>query len=181
MYVCIRIYIHTHVCVYTQIHIYTCICMYKIIFINIPIIYAYIINICKYTYMYISMDKQIRRYRYGCTFTDKYAYVQHTYIYMFCLYIWICINLFMLQACWKSFCLVPTSSWRSPMMARTFMLTAQQVVSVQHTATHCNTLQNTATHCNKLRHTATRCTTLQHTATHEIRRWLAALCRRHNK
>ena len=28
------------------------------------------------------------------------------------------------------------------------------VISLQHTATHCNTLQHTATHCNTLQHTA---------------------------
>jgi len=60
-------------------------------------------------------------------------------------------------------------------------------VSLQHTATHCNTLQHTAIHCNtlqhtatqyrtdgcwcstrpvQLQHTATHCNTLQHTATH---------------
>ena len=35
-------------------------------------------------------------------------------------------------------------------------------MSLQHTATHCNTLQHVAPHCNTLQHTATRCTTLQH-------------------
>jgi len=55
-------------------------------------------------------------------------------------------------------------------------------LSLQHTATHCNTLQHTATHCNALQNlfntlfqvsryntpqrTATHCNTLQHTATH---------------
>jgi len=49
-----------------------------------------------------------------------------------------------------------------------------QQITVQHTATHCDTLQqtatqgttlqHTATYCNTLQHTATRCTTLQHTA-----------------
>jgi len=47
-------------------------------------------------------------------------------------------------------------------------------ISLQHTATHCNTLQHTATHCNaqsyhiSLQHTATHCTALQHTATHSL-------------
>jgi len=36
-------------------------------------------------------------------------------------------------------------------------------VTLQHTATHCNTLQHTATHCNTLQHTATHCNTLQQT------------------
>jgi len=37
----------------------------------------------------------------------------------------------------------------------------QQIqMTLQHTATHCNTLQHTATHCNILQHTATHCTTL---------------------
>ena len=39
-------------------------------------------------------------------------------------------------------------------------------MTLQHTATHCNTLQLTATHCNSLQHTATHCNTLQHIATH---------------
>jgi len=39
-------------------------------------------------------------------------------------------------------------------------------LSLQHTATHCNTLQHTATHCNTLQHTATHCNTLHHTAPH---------------
>ena len=39
-------------------------------------------------------------------------------------------------------------------------------VTLQHTATHCNTLQHTATHCNTLQHTAMHCNALQHTATH---------------
>ena len=39
-------------------------------------------------------------------------------------------------------------------------------VTLQHTATHCNTLRHTATHCNTLQHTATHCNSLQHTATH---------------
>jgi len=38
--------------------------------------------------------------------------------------------------------------------------------TLQQTATHCKTLQNTATHCNALQHTATHCYTLQHTALH---------------
>jgi len=33
------------------------------------------------------------------------------------------------------------------------------VLTLQHTATHCNTLQHTATHCNTLQHTATHCNT----------------------
>jgi len=32
-------------------------------------------------------------------------------------------------------------------------------MTLQHTATHCNTLQHTATHCNTLQHTATHCDT----------------------
>ena len=45
-------------------------------------------------------------------------------------------------------------------------------ITLQHTATHCNTLQHTATHCSALQHTASmshstsHCNTLQHTATH---------------
>ena len=39
-------------------------------------------------------------------------------------------------------------------------------ITLQHTATHCNTLQHTATHCSILQHTATHCSTLQHTAAH---------------
>jgi len=38
--------------------------------------------------------------------------------------------------------------------------------TLQHSATHCNTLQDTARHCNTLQLTATHCNTLQHTATH---------------
>ena len=38
-------------------------------------------------------------------------------------------------------------------------------VSLQHTATHCNTLQHVAAHCSTLQHPAARCSTLQHTAT----------------
>ena len=44
--------------------------------------------------------------------------------------------------------------------------------TLHHTASHynncnkCITLQHTATHCNTLQHTATHCYTLQHTATH---------------
>jgi len=37
--------------------------------------------------------------------------------------------------------------------------------TLQHTATHCNTLQHTATHCNTLQHPAALCNTLQHSAT----------------
>ena len=33
-------------------------------------------------------------------------------------------------------------------------------ITLQHTATHCNTLQHTATHCNTLQHTATHYNTL---------------------
>ena len=40
------------------------------------------------------------------------------------------------------------------------------LISLQHTATHCNTPQHTATHCNTPQHTATHCNTLQHTASH---------------
>jgi len=39
-------------------------------------------------------------------------------------------------------------------------------LTLQHTATPCNTLQHTVTHCNTLQHTATHCNTLQHTAAH---------------
>jgi len=39
-------------------------------------------------------------------------------------------------------------------------------ITLQHTATNCNTLQHTATHCNTLQHTAAHCSTLQHTAAH---------------
>ena len=42
------------------------------------------------------------------------------------------------------------------------------LITLQHTATHCNTMQHTATHCNTLHTlqlTATHCNTLQHTAT----------------
>jgi len=35
-----------------------------------------------------------------------------------------------------------------------------------HTASHCSTLQHTTTHCNTLQHDATHCNTLQHTAIH---------------
>ena len=42
-------------------------------------------------------------------------------------------------------------------------------ITLQHTATHCNTLQHAATHCDTLRHTATHCNTLQHTATPQAR------------
>jgi len=75
-------------------------------------------------------------------------------------------------------------------------------VSLQHTATHCNTLQHTATHCitpcmawqanarrnlatvfhcDTLQHTATHCNTLQHTASHHVwhgRQMRAAFWRR---
>jgi len=37
------------------------------------------------------------------------------------------------------------------------------IMSLQHTATHCNTLPHTATRCNTLQHTATHCNTVQHT------------------
>jgi len=48
------------------------------------------------------------------------------------------------------------------------------LITLQHTATHCNTLQHTATHCNN-------CNTLQHTATHYINspaywRWSTHAC-----
>jgi len=39
-------------------------------------------------------------------------------------------------------------------------------VTLQHTATHCNTPQHTAAHRNTLQHTATHCNTPQHTAAH---------------
>jgi len=48
----------------------------------------------------------------------------------------------------------------------TLQHTATHCNTLQHTTTHCNTLQHTATHCNTLQHTATHCNTLQHTATH---------------
>ena len=41
-----------------------------------------------------------------------------------------------------------------------------ETMTLQHSATHCNTLQQIATHCNTLQHTSTHCNTLQHTATH---------------
>ena len=47
-------------------------------------------------------------------------------------------------------------------------LLREQVLSLQHTATHINLLQHTATHYNTLQHAAsysTRCNTLQHAAT----------------
>jgi len=40
------------------------------------------------------------------------------------------------------------------------------ILSLQHTATHCNTLQHTATHCNTILHTTTHYSTLQHAATY---------------
>ena len=40
----------------------------------------------------------------------------------------------------------------------------RELVTQQHTATHCNTLQHTATHHNTPQHIATRCNTLQHTS-----------------
>ena len=53
------------------------------------------------------------------------------------------------------------------------ILNATQCLTLQHTATHCNTLKMpwvelkvdvlTATQCNALQHTATHCNTLQHT------------------
>jgi len=50
---------------------------------------------------------------------------------------------------------------------------ASHCITLQHTASHCNTLQtfeirNTAaaSHCITLRHTASHCITLHHTATH---------------
>ena len=49
-------------------------------------------------------------------------------------------------------------------------------LTLQHTATHCNTLQHTATHCNTLQHTtthiATHCNELQQVAT-----WILRLAR----
>ena len=50
----------------------------------------------------------------------------------------------------------------------TLQPTATHCNTLQHTATHCNTLQHTATHCNTLQHTATHCNTLQHTATRDV-------------
>jgi len=64
--------------------------------------------------------------------------------------------------------------------------TLQDVLALQHTATHCNMLQHThyqmasspcastptrlkmCWHCNTLQHTATHCNTLQHTATNML-------------
>jgi len=40
------------------------------------------------------------------------------------------------------------------------------LMTLHHTATHCNTRQHTATHGDTLQHTATHCNTLHHTATH---------------
>jgi len=44
----------------------------------------------------------------------------------------------------------------------------EDVITLQHTATHCNTLQHTATHCNtrQLHHAATHGNTRQHTEKH---------------
>jgi len=39
-------------------------------------------------------------------------------------------------------------------------------ITLQHTATHCNTRHHTAPHCNTLQHTATHRNTLQHSAAH---------------
>ena len=44
--------------------------------------------------------------------------------------------------------------------------TATQCNTLQHTPTHCNTLQHAAPFCGILRHVATHCNTLQHTARH---------------
>ena len=41
------------------------------------------------------------------------------------------------------------------------LLLVDTILTLQHTATHCNTLQHTATHSNTLQHTATHCNTLQ--------------------
>ena len=41
---------------------------------------------------------------------------------------------------------------------RTHKVLQHTIITLQHTATHCNTLQHTAAHCN----------TLQHTATHKV-------------
>ena len=43
-----------------------------------------------------------------------------------------------------------------------------ELLSLQHTATHCTTLHHTAPHCTTLHHTATHCNTLQRTATRSI-------------
>jgi len=48
----------------------------------------------------------------------------------------------------------------------TLQHTATHCITLQHTASHCITLHHTATHCNTLHHTATHCNTLQHTASH---------------
>jgi len=70
-----------------------------------------------------------------------------------CVILFICVSegimALRVSVCWVCQC---TSLWLG-------------VVSLQHTATHCNTLQHTATHCNTLQHTATHCNTLQHSAT----------------
>ena len=44
------------------------------------------------------------------------------------------------------------------MALEVFAPNADAQVTLQHTATHCNTLQHTATHCNTLQHTAIYCT-----------------------
>jgi len=54
-------------------------------------------------------------------------------------------------------------SWHQYQESATFVLLF--IVTLQNTATHCNTLQHTATCCNMLQHAATCCNTLQHTAT----------------
>jgi len=54
------------------------------------------------------------------------------------------------------------------MFSVTMQHTATHCNTLQHTATHCNALQHTATHCNALQRTATHCNTLQHSATHSV-------------
>jgi len=57
----------------------------------------------------------------------------------------------------------------------TLQRTATHCNTLQHTATHCITLHHTASHCNTLQHTAIHCNTLQHTATH----WIHEPCEAH--
>ena len=72
-----------------------------------------------------------------------------------------CLRQFHVSSCHVSG--VKCQTWRRPIFV-------YQDITLQHTATHCNSLQHTATHCTYFRisghHTATHGNTLQLTATH---------------
>ena len=74
-----------------------------------------------------------------------------------CAYVYVCV------------CAMSLLYWKRDPRVISEQMYHELSLSLQHTATHCNTLQHQCimdcrSHCNTLQHTATHCNTLQHTA-----------------